>query len=150
MVERWEGNIYQWDSYVLASLCQTETRCAVNIVERNKLPSPDSLGGFFPVLKLSKDAMTALRDGCKGKTGCVLRFEGTLQELRTDPEFPLGMTFTDVKVVSTRDATSGESWWKDGPSFALPSDYQPTSIQLVNPNEPPLPPLKIKVTEPVF
>lgn len=151
LIEKWEGRRYEWEGYTLFSLCQEDKkRCAVNVFERTRTASPDALGGFFPMLHFTDTGFASLRESCKGKTACIVRFRGVLKELRTDPDFPLGMTFTEVESISTRAPSPEEQWWKKGPSFELPEDYQVRPPPLANPNEPPLPPLKVKVVEKTF
>jgi hypothetical protein len=151
LISKWEGHEYEWDSYILFNLCNEEKKsCAANVIERKKVPKPELLGGFFPVLFFTDEGFTKLRQDCKGKTACVVRFQGILSSLRTDPEFPLGMTFTSVGTISGRDPSPDELWFRQGASFELPKDYKPTSVPLANPNEPPLPPLTVKVLEKTF
>lgn len=149
LAPRWQGRRFEWEGFASASLCQREQRrCAVQIFNRATATDPDALGGFFPILELNDAGMDALRSFCGGKTSCVLRFRGVLAGLSTDPELPLGMRLVDVEVLGGRDPAPGEAWFKDGPSFSIPEDYQVRPLPVGN--EPPLPPLKVKVVTPQF
>jgi hypothetical protein len=150
MLSSWKDRSYEWEGYIVASLCQDAKRCSINVIDRKKAQRPELLGGFFPALELTDEGLASLRKGCQGKPGCVVRFSGTLRDLSTDPELPLGMTFSSVNILTTRDASAEDAWWQSGPNLTLPADFKPGSVPLGNPNEPPLPPLSIKITEKVF
>jgi hypothetical protein len=149
--ERWEGRQYEWDGFIMSNLCdETLRRCAANVIDRKKFSRPELLGGFFASLFFTEGGFAALRQLCKGRAGCVVRFRGVLSSLRTDPEMPLGMDFTEVTALTSRGPAPTETWWRQGSSLQIPKEYQPSSISLANPNEPPLPPLKVKLIEKTF
>jgi hypothetical protein len=151
LINEWEGRQYEWDGFMMFSLCDEQRRrCSANVVERKQVPSPDLLGGFFPSLFFTEDGFAQLRQHCKGKTSCVVRFRGVLSSLRADPDMPLGMDFKEVTTLRGRDTLPSEVWWKEGPSFEIPKDFQPDPAPLASANEPPLPPLKVKIVEKVF
>lgn len=112
----WEGRRYTWTAYVLASLCiEAKQHCSVNPWERKNTPSREALGGMFPRVAFGDDAWTSVKKSCAGKTGCVVRFSGVLEQAKTSPDEPLALAFGQVKVLEARQPKLGEEWFRKRP-----------------------------------
>jgi hypothetical protein len=114
LASQWKGHVYSWYGFFMPGLCFPEREsCFAQIFDRKKTESPDSLGGFLPELRFTKEAYGTLRAGCQAKEACVVYFEGLLSEVHTDPNAPLAFTFTNVSVEKTREVSPEEQWWKE-------------------------------------
>ena len=145
LADGWQNRRYTWTGYALASLCVDARRmCAINPWERNTTPALEGVRGQSPEFVFTPAAYDRLRTTCAGKPGCVIRAQGTLSEVESDPIEPLRLVFTDVELLEARDPAEGERWFGRAPDakkppkkgeLVLPPDKRPplTNIPTVKP-----------------
>ena len=98
---RWQGQQLRWSVIRQAALCKTEQACNVAAFPIMR----PALHGWMPLLKFAPGEMAKLDAACGTAEQCDFTFEGKLSELNISGEQPTRMTFSDVRIVSTKIAS---------------------------------------------
>jgi hypothetical protein len=97
---RWQGQQLRWSVIRQAALCKTADACNVAAFPIMR----PALHGWMPLLKFAPGEMAKLEAACGTAEQCDFTFEGKLSELNISGEQPTRMTFSDVRIVSTKIA----------------------------------------------
>ena len=97
---RWQGQQLRWSVIRQAALCKTEQACNVAAFPIMR----PALHGWMPLLKFAPGELARLDAACGTAEQCDFTFEGTLSELNISGEQPTRMTFSEVRIVSTKIA----------------------------------------------
>lgn len=98
---RWQGQQLRWSVIRQAALCKTADACHVAAFPIMR----PALHGWMPRLELAPGEMARLEAACGTAEQCDFTFDGTLSELNVSGEQPTRMTFSDVRIVSTKLAS---------------------------------------------
>jgi len=98
---RWQGQQLRWSVIRQADLCKTEERCNVAAFPIMR----PAQHGWMPLLKFAPGELAKLDAACGTAEQCDFTFDGKLSELNISGEQPTRMTFTDVRIVSTKIAS---------------------------------------------
>lgn len=105
----WRGRRYRWEVRFVPPLCQDADRCVVSPFDHARLAETRA-PGWLPRLALDDGQHARLLALCADHRACVVTVEATLTELELSEDEPTTVTLADVRVVSARAATEGESW----------------------------------------
>lgn len=121
LATRWQGKSYRWTGYAIAGLCvQAQKKCSINPFQRPQTPSPQRLGGMFPLVTFNDAGWSALKERCHARETCIVTFEGKLTQVRTAIDEMLGLSFEDAVVVDARATTEADTYWDAPPKLATP------------------------------
>lgn len=98
---RWQGQQLRWSVIRQRDLCKSEDACNVAAFPIMR----PALHGWMPLLKFAPGELAKLGAACGTAEQCDFTFEGTLSELDLSGEQPTRMTFSDVRIVSTKLAS---------------------------------------------
>lgn len=98
---RWQGQQLRWSVIRQRDLCKTEEACNVAAFPIMR----PALHGWMPVLKFAPGELARLEAACGTAEQCDFTFDGRLSELNISGEQPTRMTFSDVRIVSTKIAS---------------------------------------------
>lgn len=98
---RWQGQQLRWSVIRQRDLCKTEDACNVAAFPIMR----PALHGWMPIVKFAPGEFAKLEAACGTAPQCDFTFEGKLSELNVSGEQPTRMTFSDVRIVSTKLAS---------------------------------------------
>jgi hypothetical protein len=98
---RWQGQQLRWSVTRQRALCKTAEMCNVAAFPIQR----PALHGWMPLIKFAPGELAKLDAACGTADQCDFTFDGTLSELNISGELPTRMTFSNVRVVSTKLAS---------------------------------------------